>query len=91
MQQNTLTPVTPLHTGVKRFLDACHQRQPDATPVWFMRQAGRSLAEFREVRKHYDLLTIAKTPELCAEVTLMPVKRLGVDAAVLLADIVIPL
>ena len=91
MQQNILTPVTPLHTGVKRFLDACHHREPDATPVWFMRQAGRSLAEFREVRKHYDLLTIAKTPELCAEVTLMPVKRLGVDGAVLLADIVIPL
>src|SRR5947209_15172388 len=91
MQQNILTPVTPLHTGVKRFLDACHHREPDATPVWFMRQAGRSLAEFREVRKHYDLLTIAKTPELCTEVTLMPVKRLGVDAAVLLADIVIPL
>ncbi len=91
MQQNILSPVTPPHTGVKRFLDACHLRQPDATPVWFMRQAGRSLAEFREVRKHYDLLTIAKTPELCTEVTLMPVKRLGVDGAVLLADIVIPL
>jgi uroporphyrinogen decarboxylase len=91
MQQNILSPVTPPHSGVKRFLDACHLRPPDATPVWFMRQAGRSLAEFREVRKHYDLLTIAKTPELCTEVTLMPVKRLGVDGAVLLADIVIPL
>src|SRR6266566_1536417 len=91
MQPDKTFTIRAQHTGVARFLDACHQRQPDATPVWFMRQAGRSLAEFREVRKHYDLLTIAKTPELCAEVTLMPVKRLGVDGAVLLADIVIPL
>jgi uroporphyrinogen decarboxylase len=56
-----------------------------------MRQAGRSLADYREVRKNYDILTITKTPELCTEVTIMPVKQLGVDAAVLLADIVIPL
>lgn len=87
MQQDTL----PAHTGVARFMDACHHRQPDATPIWFMRQAGRSLAEFRAIRQNYDLLTLTKTPELCTEVTLMPVKRLGVDAAVLLADIVVPL
>jgi uroporphyrinogen decarboxylase len=91
MQHNILSPVMIPKSGVARFIDACNHRQPDATPVWFMRQAGRSLAEFREVRKNYDLLTIAKTPELCTEVTLMPVKRLGVDGAVLLADIVVPL
>lgn len=91
MQQDILTSVLPPHSGVARFMDACHLRQPDATPIWFMRQAGRSLAEFREIRKNYDLLTITKTPELCTEVTLMPVKRLGVDGAVLLADIVVPL
>ncbi len=91
MQHNRISPVMTPRSGVARFMDACNHRQPDATPVWFMRQAGRSLAEFREVRKNYDLLTIAKTPELCTEVTLMPVKRLGVDGAVLLADIVVPL
>jgi uroporphyrinogen decarboxylase len=78
-------------TGTARFLDACHLRQPDATPVWFMRQAGRCLAEYRELRKRYDILTMAKTPELCAQVTLMPVNEFGVDAAVLYADIMLPL
>src|SRR5438046_2586853 len=80
-----------ISTGVARFLDACHHRQPDATPVWFMRQAGRCLLEYRELRKRYDILTIAKTPELCTQVTVMPVKEFGVDAAVLYADIVLPL
>src|SRR5437588_4144104 len=74
-----------------RFLDACHRRQPDATPIWFMRQAGRCLAEYRELRKRYDILTMAKTPELCTQVTLMPVEQLGVDGAVLYADIMLPL
>jgi len=87
MQIDTVTP----QTGAVRFLDACHHRQPDATPVWFMRQAGRCLAEYRELRKRYDILTMAKTPELCAQVTLMPVKEFGVDAAVLYADIMLPL
>src|SRR6266550_1651728 len=87
MQLDTVVP----QTGAARFLDACHLRQPDATPIWFMRQAGRCLAEYRELRKRYDILTMAKTPELCAQVTLMPVKELGVDAAVLYADIMLPL
>ncbi len=87
MQQETL----PAHTGVARFMDACNLREPDATPIWFMRQAGRSLAEYRKIRDKHDILTIAKTPELCTEVTLLPVQILGVDGAVLLADIVVPL
>ncbi|MGZ3609055.1 MAG: uroporphyrinogen decarboxylase [Ktedonobacteraceae bacterium] len=87
MQIDTVMP----QTGSVRFLDACHLRQPDATPVWFMRQAGRCLAEYRELRKRYDILTMAKTPELCAQVTLMPVNEFGVDAAVLYADIMLPL
>jgi uroporphyrinogen decarboxylase len=87
MQLDTVAP----QTGAARFLDACHLRQPDATPVWFMRQAGRCLAEYRELRKRYDILTMAKTPDLCAQVTLMPVKEFGVDAAVLYADIMLPL
>lgn len=78
-------------TGVARFLDACHLRQPDVTPIWFMRQAGRCLADYRDLRKKYDILTMAKTPELCTQVTLMPVQKLGVDAAVLYADIMLPL
>jgi uroporphyrinogen decarboxylase len=56
-----------------------------------MRQAGRCLAEYRELRKRYDILTMAKTPELCTQVTLMPVHEFGVDAAVLYADIMLPL
>jgi uroporphyrinogen decarboxylase len=91
MQQDTSTHALPAHTGVARFMDACYHRQPDATPVWFMRQAGRCLAEYRELRKRYDILTMAKTPELCAQVTLMPVRELGVDGAVLYADIMLPL
>ena len=78
-------------TGVARFLAACRHEQPDATPIWFMRQAGRCLAEYRELRKRYDILTMAKTPELCAQVTLMPVEQFGVDGAVLYADIMLPL
>ena len=78
-------------TGLARMLDACHLRKPDATPIWFMRQAGSCLASDREMRKKYDVLRIAKTPELCAEVSVMPVREYGVDAAVLYADIMLPL
>ncbi|HLI69231.1 MAG TPA: uroporphyrinogen decarboxylase [Ktedonobacteraceae bacterium] len=91
MSQDTSSSVLPAHSGVARFMDACHHRQPDATPVWFMRQAGRCLAEYRELRKRYDILTMARTPELCAQVTMMPVKEFGVDGAVLYADIMLPL
>jgi uroporphyrinogen decarboxylase len=78
-------------TGAARFLAAARQRPVDRTPVWFMRQAGRCLAAYRELREHYDILTITRTPELCARVTLMPVEEFGVDAAVLYADIMLPL
>ncbi len=74
-----------------RFLRACRHQPVDATPVWFMRQAGRSFAAYRKLRERYGILELAKTPELCAEVTLMPVRELGVDAAVLFADIMLPL
>jgi len=74
-----------------RFLRACRLEPVDATPVWFMRQAGRSFAAYRKLRERYGILELAKTPDLCAEVTLMPVRELGVDAAVLFADIMLPL
>ena len=68
------------------------RREPvDRTPVWFMRQAGRCLADYRALRERYGILEMARTPELCARVTEMPVTRLGVDAAVLYADIMLPL
>jgi uroporphyrinogen decarboxylase len=78
-------------TGEARMLAACRLQPVDATPIWFMRQAGRCLAEYRELRRTYDILTLAKTPELCAQVTLMPVHEFGVDAAVMFADIMLPL
>jgi uroporphyrinogen decarboxylase len=74
-----------------RFVRACRREPVDATPVWFMRQAGRSFAAYRRLRERYGILELAKTPDLCAEVTLMPVRELGVDAAVLFADIMLPL
>jgi uroporphyrinogen decarboxylase len=78
-------------TGRDRFTAALRHQQPDCTPVWFMRQAGRCLADYRALRERHDIMTLAKTPELCAQVTLMPVNALGVDAAVLFADIMLPL
>jgi uroporphyrinogen decarboxylase len=78
-------------TGEQRFLAAARREPVDATPVWFMRQAGRCLADYRALRERYDILTLAKTPELCAQVTLMPIEAFGVDAAVMFADIMLPL
>jgi uroporphyrinogen decarboxylase len=67
------------------------RREPvERTPVWFMRQAGRSLPEYRQLRERHSFLEVANTPELCAEATLQPVRRHRVDAAVLFADIVTP-
>jgi uroporphyrinogen decarboxylase len=77
--------------GAGRFLRACRRQQVDRTPVWFMRQAGRSQPEYRALRERYTLLEICAHPELVAEVTLRPVEQLGVDAAVLFADIMLPL
>ena len=74
-----------------RFLRACRRESVDATPVWFMRQAGRSLAEYRAIRARATLVEITRDAALCAEVTLQPVRRLGVDAAILFADITTPL
>jgi uroporphyrinogen decarboxylase len=69
---------------------ACRREPVERTPVWFMRQAGRSLPEYRELRKRFGLFEVCREPELCAEVTLQPVRAHGVDAAVLFADIMLP-
>jgi uroporphyrinogen decarboxylase len=82
-----MSPNQPLD----RFTRACLRLPVDATPVWFMRQAGRYLPEYRSVRARYSLLEIVRQPQLAAEVTLQPVYKLGVDAAILFADILLPL
>ncbi|MGQ0551169.1 MAG: uroporphyrinogen decarboxylase [Armatimonadota bacterium] len=74
-----------------RFLRACRGQVTDRTPVWFMRQAGRSQPEYRALRERYALLDLCRSPELCAEITLLPVSQLGVDAAILFSDITLPL
>mgnify|MGYP006277758991 CR=1 FL=1 len=74
-----------------RFLKACRGEPVDRTPVWFMRQAGRYQAEYRALREKYDMMTLATTPELTAEVTLLPIRQMAVDAAILFSDIIMPL
>ncbi|HYO29725.1 MAG TPA: uroporphyrinogen decarboxylase [Thermomicrobiales bacterium] len=78
-------------TGRARFLAAANLAPVDATPVWFMRQAGRCLPEYRAMRERHAFMDVATTPELAAEATLMPIDRFGVDGAVLFADIMLPL
>jgi len=81
--------VTPVQTDAP-FLRAARREPTDVTPVWFMRQAGRYMAEYRAIREHHTLLEICARPQLAAEVTLQPVEHLGVDAAILFADILLP-
>jgi len=74
-----------------RFLRACWREPVDCTPVWFMRQAGRSSPAYRAIRAKHGILQIAKSPELAAEVTLQPLRELGVDAAIVFADLLLPI
>ena len=84
------TSIVRLHMW-DRFLRACRREPVDATPIWFMRQAGRYMTEYRKIREKHTLLEICKRPELATEVTLQPVRAHGVDAAILFADILLPL
>src|SRR5271170_4167026 len=74
-----------------RFVKACKLQPVDRTPVWFMRQAGRYMPEYRAVRKQYSLIEICKKPEVAAEVTITAAEALGVDAAIIFADLLLPL
>jgi uroporphyrinogen decarboxylase len=78
-------------TSTDRFLRACQRQPVDCTPVWFMRQAGRYMDAYQALRQRHSLLTLCKTPELAAEVTLQPIQRLPVDAAIIFTDLLIPL
>jgi uroporphyrinogen decarboxylase len=73
-----------------RFLRACRRQPVDATPVWFMRQAGRYMADYRALRERYSLLQICAQPELAVAVTLQPVDAIDVDAAILFSDLLLP-
>ena len=74
-----------------RFLKACHGEATDCTPVWFMRQAGRYLEEYQNLRQKHSLLEICGNPDLAKEVTLQPIRRFDLDAAIIFADILLPL
>ncbi len=76
---------------VSRFVKACKRQPVDRTPVWFMRQAGRYMPEYRAVRRQYSLIEICKKPEVAAEVTITAAEALGVDAAIIFADLLLPL
>src|SRR5215472_11234507 len=79
--------VAPMNS---RFLDACRRRPTDVRPVWFMRQAGRYMKQYREMRAKHGILDICKRPDLAAQVTLQPVELLDVDAAIIFADLLLP-
>ena len=74
-----------------RFLRACERLPVDVTPIWLMRQAGRYMSEYRELRKSYGILEMIKTPELACEVTMQPIRAFDLDAAIIFADILPPL
>ena len=88
---SNLTPLADSAPGASRFVRACLRQPVDRTPVWFLRQAGRYMPEYMAVRRHHSLLDICRTPEIAAEVTITAAERLGVDAAIIFADLLLPL
>jgi uroporphyrinogen decarboxylase len=94
MDSLNLTSAAPLAASTEssgsRFVRACLRLPVDRTPVWFLRQAGRYMPEYMAVRKHHSLLDICRTPEIASEVTITAAERLGVDAAIIFADLLLP-
>jgi uroporphyrinogen decarboxylase len=91
LQTEDPTTAPGLHpAGASRFVRACLRLPVDRTPVWFLRQAGRYMPEYMAVRKHHSLLDICRTPGLASEVTITAAERLGVDAAIIFADLLLP-
>jgi len=84
-------PAAPSPLDNARFLRACRRQSVDRTPVWFMRQAGRYMAEYRAIRINHPILDIIANPELSAQVTLQPIDAFDLDAAIIFADILLPL
>src|SRR5881227_1555022 len=80
-----------MQSSESRFVQACWAKPVDRTPVWLMRQAGRYMAEYRAVRRRHSIIEICKTPRLAAEVTIGAAEKLGVDAAIIFADLLLPL
>ena len=87
---SSTTALAEAQSASSRFVRACLRRPVDRTPVWFLRQAGRYMPEYMAVRKHHSLLDICRTPEIAAEVTITAAERLGVDAAIIFADLLLP-
>jgi len=83
-------PAAAAGANGSRFVRACLRLPVDRTPVWFLRQAGRYMPEYMAVRKHHSLLEICRTPDIAAEVTITAAERLGVDAAIIFADLLLP-
>lgn len=83
-------PQSGAMTGAQRFVRACLRQPVDRTPVWFLRQAGRYMAEYQAVRRHHSLLEICRTPDIAAEVTITAAEKLDVDAAIIFADLLLP-
>jgi uroporphyrinogen decarboxylase len=90
VEKPVVQKATDADSGGSRFVRACLRLPVDRTPVWFLRQAGRYMPEYMAVRKHHSLLEICRTPEIAAEVTITAAERLGVDAAIIFADLLLP-
>ncbi len=89
--QNLSQPNADQIAQTSRFLKACRREPTDATPIWLMRQAGRYMPEYRQLRERYSILEMIRTPELAAEVTMQPIQAFDLDAAIIFADILPPL